>query len=83
MHPGPTSLGPAVLNCPLRPPQVMHRLEILISRRAEGKTGRAFIGAMTEEMSVQMASKLASEGFIFMASGGRTQLAARLACPSP
>jgi hypothetical protein len=46
--------------------QRMHRWEVGISRRAEGKQGRAFIGDMTEEKSVELASKLASEGFIFV-----------------
>ncbi len=36
-----------------------------ISRRAEGKEGPAFIGSMTEEKSVELASKIASEGFLF------------------
>jgi hypothetical protein len=53
---------------PLVHAQFMHRMEVRITRGAEGKTGRAFIGDMTEEMSVQLASKLASEGFIFMVS---------------
>jgi hypothetical protein len=43
-----------------------HRFEVGITRRAEGKEGRAFIGAMTEEKSVELASKIASEGFVFM-----------------
>jgi hypothetical protein len=46
----------------------MHRWEVGVSRRAEGKQGRAFIGDMTEEKSVELASKLASEGFIFVVS---------------
>lgn len=46
--------------------QRMHRWEVGVSRRAEGKQGRAFIGDMTEEKSVELASKLASEGFIFV-----------------
>ena len=36
-----------------------------MSRRAEGKEGRAFVGDMTDERSVEMASKLASEAFVF------------------
>eukprot|EP00798_Chlamydomonas_sp_ICE-L_P008686 gene8686-34133_t len=39
-------------------------LEVYITRGAEGKTGRFFIGDMTEEKSVELASKLASEGFV-------------------
>lgn len=53
----------------------MHRFEVIISRRADGKTGRAFVGDMTEAKSLELASKLASEGFIFMVrvcvGGGR------------
>lgn len=40
----------------------------MISRKAEGKTGKAFIGNMTEEKSVELASKLASESFLFVVS---------------
>jgi hypothetical protein len=44
----------------------MHRFEVMVTRKAEGKTGQAFIGAMTEEKSVELASKLASESFLFV-----------------
>ncbi len=46
-------------------PQVVHRWEVYITRGAEGKTGKAFVGNMTEEKSVELASKIASEGFVF------------------
>lgn len=49
----------------LRAAEVAHRIEVGITRRAEGKEGAAFIGAMTEEKSVELASKIASEGFVF------------------
>ncbi|KAG2442499.1 hypothetical protein HXX76_002585 [Chlamydomonas incerta] len=45
--------------------QVMHRWEVYITRGAEGRAGKAFVGAMTEEKSVELASKIASEGFVF------------------
>lgn len=45
--------------------QVMHRWEVYITRGAEGRASRAFVGAMTEEKSLELASKLASEGFVF------------------
>jgi hypothetical protein len=48
--------------------QAMRKLEVLITRSADGKTGRAFVGSMTEEKSIEMASKLASEGFVFTVS---------------
>ena len=48
--------------------QKFHRIEVWITRSADGKTGRAFVGDMTEEKSIEMASKLVSEGFVFGAS---------------
>jgi len=50
--------------------QRLHRAEVTVSRRAEGKEGRAFIGEMTEERGVELASKLASEGFVFAVGAG-------------
>ena len=43
----------------------LHGLEVRITRGAEGKTGKVFVGAMSEEKAVQMASKVASEIFIY------------------
>lgn len=37
-----------------------------ISRRADEKQGKAFIGAMTDEASVELASKIVSESFVFV-----------------
>ncbi len=48
--------------------QKVHSFEVLVSRRAEGKEGRAFVGNMTDEASVDLASKVASESFVFMVS---------------
>jgi len=45
--------------------QAAHRFEVFITRQAEGKQGKAFVGKMTEEKSLELASKVASEGFIF------------------
>mmetsp|Transcript_31258 Transcript_31258/g.79716 ORF Transcript_31258/g.79716 Transcript_31258/m.79716 type:complete len:188 (-) Transcript_31258:359-922(-) len=45
--------------------QWTHRLEVLITRGAEGKGGKVFVGDMTEEKSLELASKLVSEGFVF------------------
>jgi optic atrophy 3 protein len=50
--------------------QRLHRAEVTVSRRAEGKEGRAFIGEMTEERGVELASKIASEGFVFAVGAG-------------
>jgi len=46
--------------------QWMHRLEVAITRGAEGKRGKAFVGRLNEEKSLELASKIAGEGFIFM-----------------
>lgn len=54
----------------LRVADVAHRMEIGITRRAEGREGKAFIGSMTEEKSVELASKIASEGFVFAVGAG-------------
>lgn len=48
--------------------QALHALEVTISRGAEGKTGRAFVGTLTEERALESAGKIASESFIFAVS---------------
>ncbi|CAD7699283.1 unnamed protein product [Ostreobium quekettii] len=45
--------------------QMIHRVEVRMSRGAEGKNGKAFIGDMTEEKAMELASRLVSEGFVF------------------
>jgi hypothetical protein len=45
--------------------QRIHKFEVVVTRKAEGKEGKAFIGNMTEEKSVELASKIASESFLF------------------
>lgn len=50
---------------PLPSPQWLHRAEVGINRGAEGKTGRAFVGAMSEDKAVELASKVVSEGFLY------------------
>ncbi|KAL4425339.1 hypothetical protein ABPG75_009355 [Micractinium tetrahymenae] len=45
--------------------QWLHRMEVGITRGAEGKTGRAFVATMSDERAVELASKVASEGFIY------------------
>jgi hypothetical protein len=50
--------------------QRLHRVEVTVARRADGKEGKAFIGEMTEERGVELASKLASEGFVFAVGAG-------------
>eukprot|EP00803_Ostreobium_quekettii_P007286 evm.model.scf_633.5 EVM.evm.TU.scf_633.5 scf_633:54645-55341(+) len=44
---------------------MIHRVEVRMSRGAEGKNGKAFIGDMTEEKAMELASRLVSEGFVF------------------
>ena len=68
-HPCLTS--PPLPATPLPARQYAHRFEVAVTRRAEGKEGKAFIGSMTEEKSVELASKMASEGFVFMVRRGR------------
>lgn len=45
--------------------QLMHRLEVAITRGAEGRKGKVFVGDMTEEKAVELASRIVSEGFIY------------------
>ena len=43
----------------------MHKIEVGISRAAEGKVGKFFVGNMSDERALELASKVASEGFVF------------------
>lgn len=69
-------MGPSVPHIVTWPPcnaakctaQRLHRIEVWITRSADGKTGKAFVGDMTEDKSIEMASKLVSEGFVFTVS---------------
>eukprot|EP00887_Chlorella_sp_A99_P003483 scaffold7.g3483.t1 len=45
--------------------QWLHRMEVALTRGAEGRTGRVFVADMTEEHAVHLASKVASEGFVY------------------
>ncbi|CAG9461680.1 unnamed protein product [Pedinophyceae sp. YPF-701] len=54
----------------IRVAQWLHQAEVSITRGAEGKTGRAFVGQMTDEASVKLASKVASEGFLYATASG-------------
>lgn len=49
--------------------QWLHKLEVGINRGAEGKTGKAFVGSMSEEKAVELAGKVVSEGFLYGVSG--------------
>ena len=45
--------------------QQWHKVEVGISRAAEGKVGKFFVGDMSDERALQLASKVVSEGFVF------------------
>lgn len=45
--------------------QKMHKVEVGISRAAEGKVGKVFVGNMSDERALELASKVVSEGFVF------------------
>jgi Optic atrophy 3 protein (OPA3) len=45
--------------------QKLHRLDVRVSRGAEGSSGRAFVGELTEEKAVELAGKVVSEGFVY------------------
>ena len=48
----------------------MHRMEVWISRRADGKEGKAFVGKMADDKALDLAAKLISEGFVFTIGAG-------------
>lgn len=48
--------------------QVLHRMEVFITRGAEGKESRAFVGAISDEKAMDLAAKVVSEGFVFTVS---------------
>lgn len=48
--------------------QKLHRLEVRVSRGAEGASGRAFVGELTEEKALELAGKVVSEGFVYTVS---------------
>jgi hypothetical protein len=73
-----TAVGCCLLVC-LPSLQRVHKFEVMVTRKAEGREGKAFIGNMTEEKSVELASKLASESFLFAVSGGCSAVSG-LAC---
>ena len=50
--------------------QKMHKIEVGISRSAEGKVGKFFVGNMSDERALELASKVVSEGFVFSVRPG-------------
>ena len=49
----------------IRLAQSLHRADVAINRGAEGKTGKVFVGDISEEHALQLASKFVSETFLF------------------
>ena len=47
------------------PAQAVHRLETRVTRSAEGKTGRVFVGDLSDENAMDLAGKIASEFFVY------------------
>lgn len=43
-------------------------MEVYITRGAEGKESRAFVGAISDEKAMDLAAKVVSEGFVFTVS---------------
>jgi hypothetical protein len=60
--------------------QAIHRAEVRVTRGAEGKEGKAFVGKMTEEKALDLASKIVSEGFIYTFGAGQRLGAPTLPC---
>eukprot|EP00884_Botryococcus_braunii_P009205 jgi/Botrbrau1/18286/Bobra.0179s0017.1 len=50
--------------------QKLHRLDVGVSRGAEGSSGRAFVGELTEDKAVELAGKVVSEGFVYTVAIG-------------
>ena len=47
------------------PAQAVHRFETRVTRSAEGKTGRVFVGDLSDENAMDLAGKLVSEFFVY------------------
>ena len=45
--------------------QVVHRFETRVTRSAEGKTGKVFVGDLSDENALDLAGKLVSEAFLY------------------
>ena len=63
--------------------QVLHRLEVRVNRGAEGKTGKVFVGNLSEENALELAGKVISESFVWLVSASVLHVTAshsRLAC---
>jgi hypothetical protein len=45
--------------------QVVHRFETRVTRSAEGKTGKVFVGDLSDENALDLAGKIVSEAFLY------------------
>jgi len=54
--------------------QVVHRFETRVTRSAEGKTGKVFVGDLSDENALDLAGKLVSEAFLYTVQGPLTPL---------
>lgn len=45
--------------------QAIHRMEVRVTRGAEGKSGKVFVGNLSEENAIDLAGKVISEGFVW------------------
>lgn len=45
--------------------QSLHRLEVRVNRGAEGKSGKVFVGSLSEERAMELAGKFVSEAFVW------------------
>ena len=48
--------------------QVLHRFEVRVNRGAEGKSGKVFVGDLSEENALELAGKVISESFLWLVS---------------
>ncbi|CAL8471913.1 g11455 [Coccomyxa elongata] len=45
--------------------QALHRLEVRVNRGAEGKSGKVFVGSLSEDKAMDLAGKFISEAFVW------------------
>lgn len=45
--------------------QTLHRLDVRVNRGAEGKSGKVFVGNLSEENAMDLAGKVVSEAFVW------------------
>lgn len=58
----------------------MHKTEVTITRMSEGKTNRLFVGNMSDDKALELASKIVSEGFVFSVISCLSQQYHRVTC---